>query len=332
MEPLSIFVASSSKKEPIAEKIQTSLQEELAKLGEPAVVDLWRNRFPKSETAIESLETVAEEVDFAVLVMSGDDVTVRGKTKAVTPRDNLVFELGLFIGALGRDRSFIARDRKKTLRLPTDILGLTVLFYDSAPLDRLTTSLQDECAKLAAQMVRRKSRPKWLALGRAALAANGEFCRAVEGWWWERINYPGASALSLFTITPDAVPGGLMLEGRAFDKDGVRSALWKAEMVRLYPSERRIAYVWRGKHPQPGLAQLKFHGYGTMDFDPPDSASSICTKGTGDFGDVDEARPGQTVCKPLELRRVLDEGNLRLMDSGTVQEIGDLVRSVIEDW
>src|SRR5438046_1967064 len=215
MDPLKVFVASSTESEAIAKTIQTRLQ---AELGERAVIDLWRNKFDVSETAIESLEAVAEEADFAVVVMSGDDITISRNKEAVVPRDNLIFELGLFIGALGRERSLIARidktrDDNEDLKLPSDILGVTVLSCSAASPDELTASLQIQCERLAAQMARRGSRPKWLAQGRAAVAANGEFCRAVEGAWWERINYPGASALSLFTITPDPLTGGLMLEG-----------------------------------------------------------------------------------------------------------------------
>ena len=55
-------------------------------------------------------------------------------------------------------------------------------------------------------------------------------------------------------------------------------------------------------------------------------------KGTGEFWDVDEARPDDTVCKPAELRRVVGDSHLRLMGTGTSQEISELLRSVIEEW
>jgi len=330
MEPLSIFVASSTEAEPMAQRIKASLEEAL---GEKAVIDLWRSKFDASETAIESLEGVAEEADFAVVVMRGDDITVSRNNEAVTPRDNLVFEMGLFMGALGRNRSFIARDLKEQLKLPTDIFDLTVLPFATSSPEELTTSLRDGCARLAQQIERRGLRPKWLAQSRAALALNGEFCRAVEGAWWERINNPEGSALSYFTIKPDPMtPGGLTLEGEAYDKDANLSARWKTEMVRIYPSERRIAYLWRGTHPLPDFANLKFHGYGTMEFSEPGPASSELKRGTGNFWDVDELEPGKTVCKPIDLGRIADEERRRQMETGTLQAKSDLVRAVMKEW
>ncbi len=160
MNPIKVFVASSTEGKVIAKKLQRLLK---TKLGRTAVVELWWNKFAYSDTAIESLESAAEEADFAVLVMTGDDITVCRKEKIVAPRDNLVFELGLFIGALGRERAFVARDSKSQLKLPSDILGVTTLIYNSSTPRELADSLRGECLRLAAQMAKDGSRPKWLA-------------------------------------------------------------------------------------------------------------------------------------------------------------------------
>ena len=329
MEPLRIFVASSSEGEPIARELRSLLQ---AELGNSALVELWMHKFALGETAIESLETVANEVDFAVVVMTPDDVTVSRHKKKVAPRDNLVFELGLFIGALGRERSIVARDGKDGLKLPSDILGVTALTYNAASSGDLTTSLQTACVKLAGQLKGRGLRPKWLAEGRAALATNAHFCCQVEGAWWERINHPEGSAVSFFTIIADPLSGNVVLEGESYGGDGEQCAKWKSEMTRLYPTDRRIAYLWRGKHPLPGFAHLDFHGYGTMEFKPPEESSHQTTKGSGDFWDVDEAQPGKTMFKPVELRRVLDERHRHIMTSGSARQKHDLVLRVIATW
>ncbi len=46
-------------------------------------------------------------------------------------RDNVLFELGLFIGAIGKDRSFIIKPRDVKLHLPTDLLGVNQTDYES---------------------------------------------------------------------------------------------------------------------------------------------------------------------------------------------------------
>jgi len=329
MNPLKVFVASSTEGEPVAKELRSLLQ---AELRAAAVVDLWRDKFAYSETAIESLEKVAQEADFAVLLMTGDDITLSRDKESVAPRDNLTFELGLFIGALGRERTFVAREGKNQMKLPSDILGVTAVTYNSASPGELTASLQAECIRLAVQMTEHGLRPKWLAQGRAALAANRDFCRDAEGTWWEKINYPEGSALSCFTITPDPLTGSLMLDGTAYSQVGEPSALWKSEMVRLYPSERRVAYLWRGTHPLPGASHLRFHGYGTMEFNPPDSPSGRLSEAKGDFWDVDEARPGDTVSKPVEVRRVVDPAHSKVMNSGHARERRELVLEVLDAW
>jgi preprotein translocase subunit SecD len=71
--------------------------------------------------------------DFAVLIVTGDDIIEsRGQTHA-TPRDNVIFELGLFMGALGRQRTFIVADQESKPRMPSDLAGLTWLPYRSRP-------------------------------------------------------------------------------------------------------------------------------------------------------------------------------------------------------
>jgi len=87
---------------------------------------LWtQGVFQLSQTTIEDLVRASQEVDFAVLFLTPDDMTSsRGRRKA-SPRDNIVFEIGLFMGAIGRDRTFLAVPKGVDLKLPTDLLGVT---------------------------------------------------------------------------------------------------------------------------------------------------------------------------------------------------------------
>jgi CRP/FNR family transcriptional regulator, cyclic AMP receptor protein len=85
--------------------------------------------FQASSTSIESLVTAAKEADFAALVLTADDMTVSRGKKRPSPRDNVIFELGLFMGALGRERVFILKPKGIDVRIPSDLLGVVWLEY-----------------------------------------------------------------------------------------------------------------------------------------------------------------------------------------------------------
>lgn len=63
------------------------------------------------------------------MVLSPDDDVESRSAKAQAPRDNVVFELGLFIGALGPERTYMVRPVGVDLKLPTDLAGITYLSY-----------------------------------------------------------------------------------------------------------------------------------------------------------------------------------------------------------
>src|SRR4051812_34741330 len=100
-----LFIGSSVEGLPIAHAIQENLDHE-------AEVTVWpQGVFKLSVTAVDSLLRVLEPADFGIFVFSPDDIIfLRGQDQRVV-RDNVVFELGLFIGKLGRQRSFVVLPR-----------------------------------------------------------------------------------------------------------------------------------------------------------------------------------------------------------------------------
>lgn len=75
---------------------------------------------------------MVDNFDFAIFVFSPDDTTNIRKTTYKAVRDNVILELGFFLPKIGRERCFIIRPNNATnLRLPTDILGITVLTFDN---------------------------------------------------------------------------------------------------------------------------------------------------------------------------------------------------------
>jgi CRP/FNR family cyclic AMP-dependent transcriptional regulator len=133
-----VFIGSSSGR---GRKTAEHINRYLARL--PVVPRLWlRNVFEPSKTTIEDLMQLTAEVDFAVLVLTPDDVTKsRGKRKP-SPRDNVIFELGLFMGALNRARTYMVAPRSAGLKIPTDLLGVTYLPFSNRRSRTLARNLQ----------------------------------------------------------------------------------------------------------------------------------------------------------------------------------------------
>ena len=119
----SAFVGSSSEGLPIANAIQANLEND-------ADVLVWtQDVFSPSEFLLESLLRQLDDADVGIFVFSAEDtVRIRGEEFA-TARDNVVFEIGLFVGRLGRASTFIVSPRGDDLRLPSDLLGVTELKY-----------------------------------------------------------------------------------------------------------------------------------------------------------------------------------------------------------
>lgn len=132
-----IFIGSSSEGIKIAETIHRSMRRQ------DWVLKLWtQGVFECSQTTIEDLMRTTRQADFAVLVLTADDLTrSRGASKP-SPRDNVTFELGLFMGALGRDRTYIVVPRRVNLKLPTDLLGVTCLMFEQRRGRTLARNLQ----------------------------------------------------------------------------------------------------------------------------------------------------------------------------------------------
>src|SRR6516225_12065979 len=120
-----IFLGSSAQQE----KLLQALTRGLADIAD---VDAWTTVFNPGVSALDRLVELSREVDFAAFVFAQDDWTTsdRSESGQASPRDNVVFEAGLFGGALGIRRTFILHAHGS--KLPSDLLGLTSVRYDPA--------------------------------------------------------------------------------------------------------------------------------------------------------------------------------------------------------
>ncbi len=96
---------------------------------------------------------MAVESDFAVLVLGPDDRVISRGDDNLAPRDNVVLELGLFIGAVGRRRVFLVMPAGLDVKIPTDLLGVTPVWYepDGDPAD-LPARLRSACSDIRAAL------------------------------------------------------------------------------------------------------------------------------------------------------------------------------------
>lgn len=128
MKP-SIFIASSVEGLNIAYAIQKNLIYD----GE---VTVWsQGAFNPSNYVLEDLIDTVDRSDFGIFVFSPDDETIMRNETSKTIRDNVLFEMGLFMGKLGRKRVFAVRPNDISLHIPTDLFGLNVMTYENARQD-----------------------------------------------------------------------------------------------------------------------------------------------------------------------------------------------------
>ena len=73
--------------------------------------------------------------DFAIFVFSPDDISIMRDNMDQVVRDNVLFELGLFIGRLGQERCFFLVPDSGSMRLPTDLFGVNPTRYESGRSD-----------------------------------------------------------------------------------------------------------------------------------------------------------------------------------------------------
>lgn len=131
----SVFIGSSSESLAIAKALQILL-------NSSCEVTIWNQGvFGLNEYTLESLIKSIEKSDFAILIFSTDDITTSREITSSSPRDNVIFELGLFIGSIGLSRTFIVYDKTSEIKIPTDIAGITLAPYTPHSTNNLTSAL-----------------------------------------------------------------------------------------------------------------------------------------------------------------------------------------------
>ena len=139
-----VFIGSSKEQISFARAVQESLYSDFdIKVWDQQVYEL-------SEYPLESLFRELEGADFGIFILAPDDLILSREDKHLIPRDNVIFELGMFTGKLGRGRTFILTPiGSEDLHLPTDLLGLTLANYDPSKINNeIIPALGPACNKI----------------------------------------------------------------------------------------------------------------------------------------------------------------------------------------
>jgi predicted nucleotide-binding protein len=296
-----IFLGSSGKQADLLEALTRGL-EDIAR------VEPWTTSFNPGTTTLERLVELAHEVDFAALIFAHDDWTTNSPAASdpmeagqAAPRDNVVFEAGLFGGTLGMRRTFILH--ANGAKLPSDLLGLTCVRYSEATRE--------------AEIINQKLRK--------AIESEGRLAR-IEGVWWQfslterSIREP--SAISLLRVSRDR-DGALEVVGRAWQENGSLSARYWSEASKEKRGPPGIFYYWKGERPRdPNAPQLE--GTGEIRIESVDRAAGYWTTRSETAPDVIARTSG------VYLRA--DPEDMSIMDGRDDQRRAELLAERLRHW
>jgi Predicted nucleotide-binding protein containing TIR-like domain len=296
-----IFIGSSAQQEKLLQALTRGLQD-------IAEVEPWTTVFNPGVSTLDRLVELSHEVDFAALVFAQDDWTTKGAAPdaaagEASPRDNVVFEAGLFGGALGIRRTFILH--ANGAKLPTDLLGLTSIRYDPDTTPAIVRQINHKLRK--------------------AIDAEGRISR-VEGDWWQlsltaRTEFEPA-VVSLLTISRDRA-GALKVAGRSWQADGMLSARFWSEASRELVDPAGVFYYWNGERPRDPNAPHR-EGTAEIKLESVDRASGYWTTRSGG-ADAFYARTSGIYVRA-------DPGDIAVLDGNDAAERAALIARHLEEW
>jgi hypothetical protein len=295
-----IFLGSSGEQERLLQALTRGLQD-------IADVEPWTTVFNPGVSTLDRLVELTREVDFAAFIFAQDDWTTKGASSdapgEASPRDNVVFEAGLFGGALGIRRTFILH--ANGAKLPSDLLGLTAIRYDPDTTPAIVRQINQKL--------------------RNAIETEGRR-GPVEGLWWQLSltmrSEDEPSAVGLLRISRDR-EGGLNVNGRAWQEDGTLSARYWSEAAKERRDPAGILYFWKGERPRhPNAPQLE--GTGEITLESADRATGYWTTRS----DRDPGLNARTAGVYLRA----DPSDLQLLDDGSEEERALLIAQRLREW
>ena len=132
-----------------------------ANLEALAEVRVWNeDLFEPGRFTLDELLGFTQAFDFAVFVWSGEDGVTSRDQSFLAPRDNLILEAGIFYGALGKERVFLVVPLGSKIKVPTDLLGLTLVNYRTPTDGNYRAAVGSACSQISQMIQRQGSSPR----------------------------------------------------------------------------------------------------------------------------------------------------------------------------
>ncbi|MBL7766842.1 MAG: nucleotide-binding protein [Chitinophagaceae bacterium] len=134
-----LFIGSSFEELKLAEKVKSMLESDYD-------VTIWNDNiwdkaiFKINQNFLADLLKASLQFDFGILLGTSDDKVIFKGQEMLQPRDNVLFELGLFTGRLGTSKCAFLIDIE--IKLPSDFNGLTLARFDRADSTSLENSVK----------------------------------------------------------------------------------------------------------------------------------------------------------------------------------------------
>lgn len=127
-----LFIGSSTEGHKIAHQAKKEIDSQCGEWLECVVWDE-QNIFSQNKSFLDSLVRASRRFDYGIMVATADDIEKSRKIKQLVPRDNVLFEMGLFLGSLGLTRAFLISD--KICKLPSDYLGVSISMFEKSNIE-----------------------------------------------------------------------------------------------------------------------------------------------------------------------------------------------------
>jgi hypothetical protein len=230
-----VFIGSSSEGLPFARAAKTLLEAD-------AEITLWNEGlFQVGRTFIETLVSSLSRFDFAILAMTPDDMVVSRAEERLGPRDNVLFELGLFMGRLGRERTLMLLEASSQLKVPSDLSGVIAATY------RWSRGDSDHAAALAAPCDAIRSVIKQLGVVDTRVAAQVQELRSRQDSTESEVRALQVAMKGLVTVYEHEKLLGLAGE----------APFWVSYSHRMYEEIRRLHTLGYVKTPTGQIDDLR---------------------------------------------------------------------------